>query len=138
MSFVEPAQKYLSKKLTIRDNEIRAGWGKYAPRDHSVQVALENGGSRNVYLGNLDNQDTTEDSLRKDLAKYGTIEHVRIVPEKNIAFVHCTSVAQATKCVVNLPLAPAWFKRKVNYGKDRCWYKGDQLQQIQPVQQPQQ
>ncbi|KAI8145742.1 hypothetical protein BJV82DRAFT_602053 [Fennellomyces sp. T-0311] len=147
LSFVDPAsaqqyyQEYLTKKLTIKESEIKVGWGKYAPREQAVQTALQNGGSRCVYVGNIV-ESITEETLREDLSKYGTIEHVRIVREKNYAFVHFTSIVQATKCVMELPLDDKYAKRKINYGKDRCGYTAAdpsaQPQQAPQQQQPQQ
>jgi RNA recognition motif-containing protein len=106
------------------------------------QVALaisQSNASRNVYLGGLDDG-TTEEQLRDDLSRFGLIDQVKIVRDKNIGFVHFLSISVATKVrflslylslalmaflfkVVNtLPTEPAWAGKRVNYGKDRCAY----------------
>ncbi|KAG2226137.1 hypothetical protein INT45_011754 [Circinella minor] len=125
LTFVEPAsaqqyyQQYLATKLTINKQEIKVGWGKYTPRENTVQEALKRGGSRNVYIGQIDDS-VTEDSLKMDCAKYGMIDQARILRDKNIAFVHFATIAAATKAVTLLPNEPNYKKRRVNYGKDRC------------------
>jgi len=88
------------------------------------QVALaisQSNASRNVYLGGLD-EGTTEEQLRDDLSRFGLIDQVKIVRDKNIGFVHFLSISVATKVVNTLPTEPAWAGKRVNYGKDRCAY----------------
>jgi RNA recognition motif-containing protein len=63
------------------------------------QVALaisQSNASRNVYLGGLDDG-TTEEQLRDDLSRFGLIDQVKIVRDKNIGFVHFLSISIATK-----------------------------------------
>ncbi len=63
------------------------------------QVALaisQSNASRNVYLGGLDDG-TTEEQLRDDLSRFGLIDQVKIVRDKNIGFVHFLSISVATK-----------------------------------------
>lgn len=72
-------------------------------------------------LGNLD-ESFTEQSLRDELSRFGHIDQVKIVRDKNIGFVHFLSIATAIKVVAELPKDPDWAGRRVNYGKDRCAY----------------
>jgi RNA recognition motif-containing protein len=51
---------------------------------------------------------------------FGVIEHVKLIKEKNIAFVHFLSIANAMKAVQQLPSETNWAQRRVYYGKDRC------------------
>ncbi|SSD58679.1 uncharacterized protein SCODWIG_00440 [Saccharomycodes ludwigii] len=63
----------------------------------------------------------TEEKLRHDLKHYGTIENIKIVAEKGIAFVHFTSIFSAIKVVTTLPFTNTYYSnKKVAYGKDRC------------------
>ncbi|RUS33591.1 hypothetical protein BC938DRAFT_470972, partial [Jimgerdemannia flammicorona] len=110
-----------SKKLIVNGTELKVGWGKPSAVPANVQVAVQNGASRNVFLGNLDDG-VTEQSLRDDLGKFGQIEQVKILRDKSIAFVHFLSIANAVKCVATLPTESKWAARRVNYGKDRCAY----------------
>lgn len=114
-------QEANTKKLIVNGTELKVGWGKPSAVPANVQVAVQNGASRNVFLGNLDDG-VTEQSLRDDLGKFGHIEQVKILREKSIAFVHFLSIANAVKCVATLPTESKWAARRVNYGKDRCAY----------------
>lgn len=118
------------KKLAIRGQDIKVGWGKPAPVPTSVSVAVQqSGASRNVYLGNLP-ETVTESELRDDLSKYGPIDTVKIVREKAIGFVHFLSISNAVKAVSQLPHEPKWqAPRRVYYGKDRCAYVSKTQQQ---------
>ena len=118
------------KKLSIRGNDIKIGWGKPSQVPTSVALAVQqSGASRNVYLGNL-SEDVTEDELREDLSKFGPIDTVKIVREKAIGFVHFLSIGNAIKAVAQLPQEAKWqAPRRVYYGKDRCAYVSKTQQQ---------
>lgn len=118
------------KKLSIRGQDIKIGWGKPSSVPTSVALAVQqSGASRNVYLGNL-TEETTEDELRDDLSKFGPIDTVKIVREKAIGFVHFLSIGNAIKAVTQLPQEPKWqAPRRVYYGKDRCAYVSKTQQQ---------
>ncbi|KAJ4292254.1 hypothetical protein N0V88_005885 [Collariella sp. IMI 366227] len=118
------------KKLCVKGQDIKIGWGKPSQVPTSVALAVQqSGASRNVYLGNLP-EDITDDELREDLGKFGAIDTVKIVREKNIAFVHFLSIANAIKAVSQLPQEPKWqAPRRVYYGKDRCAYVSKTQQQ---------
>ena len=118
------------KKLSIRGQDIKVGWGKPSQVPTSVALAVQqSGASRNVYLGNL-GEDVTEEELREDLSKFGPIDTVKIVREKAIGFVHFLSIGNAIKAVSQLPQEPKWQSpRRVYYGKDRCAYVSKTQQQ---------
>ncbi|KAG8531585.1 uncharacterized protein KY384_003215 [Bacidia gigantensis] len=118
------------KKLAIRSQDIKVGWGKPSQVPTSVQVAVQqSGASRNVYLGNLP-ETVTEAELREDLGKFGPIDTVKTVRDKAIGFVHFLSISNAVKAVSQLPQEPKWqAPRRVYYGKDRCAYVSKTQQQ---------
>ncbi|KAK0371385.1 RNA recognition domain-containing protein [Colletotrichum limetticola] len=118
------------KKLCIKGQDIKVGWGKPSQVPTSVALAVQqSGASRNVYLGNLP-EDIAEEELREDLGKFGAIDTVKIVREKSIAFIHFLSIANAIKAVSQLPQEPKWQPpRRVYYGKDRCAYVSKTQQQ---------
>jgi RNA recognition motif-containing protein len=118
------------KKLAIKGNDIKVGWGKPSQVPTSVALAVQqSGASRNVYLGNLA-EETSEDDLREELGKFGPIDTVKIVKEKAIGFVHFLSISNAMKAVTQLPQEPQWqAPRRVFYGKDRCAYVSKTQQQ---------
>ncbi|KAF9222423.1 hypothetical protein BS17DRAFT_818733 [Gyrodon lividus] len=110
------------KKLSLHGQELKIGWGKPSPVPAQVQLAIQqSNASRNVYLGGLD-EGMTEEMLRDELSRFGLIDQVKIVRDKNIGFVHFLSISVATKVVNTLPTEPAWAGRRVGYGKDRCAY----------------
>lgn len=118
------------KKLSIRGQDIKVGWGKPSQVPTSVALAVQqSGASRNVYLGNL-GEEVMEDELREELSKFGPIDTVKIVREKAIGFVHFLSIGNAIKAVSQLPQEPKWQSpRRVYYGKDRCAYVSKTQQQ---------
>jgi RNA recognition motif-containing protein len=118
------------KKLSIKGQDIKIGWGKPSQVPSSVQLAVQqSGASRNVYVGNLPD-DITEQEVRDDLSKFGPIDTIKMVREKNIGFVHFLSVSNAIKAVAQLPQDPKWqAPRRVYYGKDRCAYVSKTQQQ---------
>ncbi|KAL1724958.1 hypothetical protein EV714DRAFT_222217 [Schizophyllum commune] len=110
------------KKLSLHGQELKIGWGKPSTVPQQVTLAIQqSNASRNVYLGGLD-EGLTEELLRHDLQRFGLIDQVKIVRDKNIGFVHFLSISTATKVVNTLPTEPAWAGKRVNYGKDRCAY----------------
>ncbi|OSC97318.1 hypothetical protein PYCCODRAFT_1377368 [Trametes coccinea BRFM310] len=112
----------LIKKLSLHGQELKIGWGKPSPVPSQVALAIQqSNASRNVYLGGLE-ETMTEEQLRDDLSRFGLIDQVKIVRDKNIGFVHFLSISTATKVVNTLPTEPAWAGKRVNYGKDRCAY----------------
>ncbi|KAK0255150.1 hypothetical protein LTS16_006118 [Friedmanniomyces endolithicus] len=118
------------KKLSVKGQDIKVGWGKPSSVPTSVALAVQqSGASRNVYLGNLP-EEVTEAELREDLSKFGPIDTVKIVREKAIGFVHFLSITNAIKAVTQLPQEPKWqTPRRVYYGKDRCAYVSKTQQQ---------
>jgi RNA recognition motif-containing protein len=110
------------KKLALHGQELKIGWGKPSPVPAQVALSIsQSNASRNVYLGGLD-EALTEEQLRDDLSRFGLIDQVKIVRDKNIGFVHFLSISIAIKVVSTLPTEPAWAGKRVNYGKDRCAY----------------
>ncbi|THH03072.1 hypothetical protein EW145_g6555 [Phellinidium pouzarii] len=110
------------KKLSLHGIELKIGWGKPSPVPSQVALSIQqSNASRNVYIGGLD-EGMTEEQLRDDLSRFGLIDQVKIVRDKNIGFVHFLSISTATKVVATLPTEPAWAGKRVNYGKDRCAY----------------
>ncbi|KAM0755860.1 RNA-binding domain-containing protein [Meredithblackwellia eburnea MCA 4105] len=110
------------RKVRLHDQDLKIGWGKPSAVPPAIILAVnQTGATRNVYLGNLD-EDFTEQSLRDELSRFGPIDQVKIVRDKNIGFVHFLSIATAIKVVQTLASEPEWAGRRVNYGKDRCAY----------------
>lgn len=150
ISFLNHASAYhfysdaILRKLSINSYDIKIGWGK--PSSLPPQVALavsQDGATRNIYLGNLPD-DITEDEIRQEMSKFGKIDTINLLKDRNIAFVHFLSISTAIKVVETLSildeaaeenpeiskeLIAKWSQRKVFYGKDRCAYISKTQQQ---------
>jgi RNA recognition motif-containing protein len=88
------------KKLSLRGQKLKIGWGKPWPVSTQVTLAIsQRNASRNVYLGGLD-ENMTEEHLRDDLSRFGLIDQVKIVRDKNMGFVHFMSIAVAIKVIL--------------------------------------
>ncbi|WWD01138.1 hypothetical protein V866_008077 [Kwoniella sp. B9012] len=110
------------KKLALHGQELKIGWGKPSVVHPNVQAAVANSqATRNVFVGNLD-PEMNEQQLRNELSRFGPIDQVKIVRDKNIGFIHFLSIGTAIKVVNQLPGEPGWEGKRVNYGKDRCAY----------------
>ncbi|CAO3565063.1 unnamed protein product [Mortierella alpina] len=108
-----------TRRFNLGGQDVRVGWGKPSVVPPQILQAIQQGATRNVFLGNVDDS-VTEQNLRADFSQFGTIDTVRVLHEKNIAFVHFTSVNSAIKAVASLPHDPRYSGRRINYGKDRC------------------
>lgn len=119
------------KHLSLHASELKIGWGKNSPVPQQVAMAVQqSNATRNVYLGNLEDN-WTEEALRDELSRFGLIDQVKVVRDRNIAFVHFLSISTAMKVVATLPGEPEWHDKRVNYGKDRCAYVPKSQQQNQ-------
>ncbi|KAF9390357.1 hypothetical protein CPB97_009445 [Podila verticillata] len=112
-------QEANTRKVNIGGQDLKVGWGKPSAIPPQVLHAAGQGATRNVFLGNVD-PSITEQGLREDFSQYGPIDTIKVLHEKNIAFVHFTTINNAVKAVANLPNDPKYSGRRVNYGKDRC------------------
>jgi RNA recognition motif-containing protein len=105
--------------ISIKGRRLKGGWGKPVQIPASVMMAVQNGASRNVYIGNLD-ETITEEKLRTDFSEYGEIELINFLTEKSCAFVNFTSIQSAMNALEGIKSKDDYKKLKVNYGKDRC------------------
>ncbi|GAA5992020.1 hypothetical protein JCM10908_000703 [Rhodotorula pacifica] len=128
ISFLEPNtaaafhSDALMRKIRLHDQDLKIGWGKPSAVSANVLAAVQQSeATRNVYIGNLDDT-VTEQTLRDDLSRFGPIDQVKIVRDKNIGFVHFLSIATAIKVVQTLPTEKDYTGRRVAYGKDRTAY----------------
>lgn len=126
ISFLDPSlaalfyEDAIIKKLSFHNKEAKIGWGKPSSISSTVMLAVQqSGATRNVYLGNLP-ENITEEEIREDLSKFGTIDQIKIIKNKGIGFVHFLSISNAMKAVQQLPMEHKWASRKISYGKDRC------------------
>ncbi|OBZ91724.1 Negative regulator of differentiation 1 [Choanephora cucurbitarum] len=112
-------QTYTTKKFIVKGVVLQVNWGSPKAISSTLQIQIEAGATRNVYLGRLLDTDT-EEVIRTKVKKFGPIEHIRIIKPKKIAFVHFLSILSAIKCNSVLPLDPEWKDKTVGYGRDHC------------------
>jgi RNA recognition motif-containing protein len=110
----------------LKNKKAKIGWGNPTPLPLIISSSVENGASRNVYIGNID-ETVTRDVLFREFSDFGEIELINIVLEKKIAFVSFCDIMSAIKAVqalreVNCRSEPVLKRasRKINFGKDRC------------------
>jgi len=126
VTFVDPntATSFYNKVscegIIIKGKRItKVGWGKHPTLSQHLSTAIQNGATRNVYIGQLE-EGTTEEKLRKDFSEFGDIELINLIPEKKYGFVNFTSIKAAVKAVENMRNKPEYQNQKISYGKDRC------------------
>lgn len=64
-------------------------------------MVVQAGGSRNVYVGNIEDHELyTDEKLRKDFGEYGDIELINSLKEKQCCFVNFTNITNAVwRCI---------------------------------------
>lgn len=111
------------KKFCIKGQDIKIGWGKFLQVFILVYLVVQQFGVfRNVYFGNLF-EDIFEEEFCEDFGKFGVIDIIKIVCEKNIVFVYFLFIVNVIKVVFQFFQEVKWqvFCR-VYYGKDWCVY----------------
>ncbi|ORX45806.1 hypothetical protein BCR36DRAFT_332819 [Piromyces finnis] len=126
VTFVDPntATSFYNKVscegIIIKGKRItKVGWGKHPTLSQHLSTAIQNGATRNVYIGQLEDG-TTEEKLRKDFSEFGDIELINLIPEKKYGFVNFTSIKAAVKAVESMRNNSFYENQKISYGKDRC------------------
>lgn len=108
--------------LTIHNRRIKVGWGKHSgPLSNALSLAVSNGASRNIYIGNIVDFDYyNPQKLREDFSKFGDIEQINYLEEKNCAFINFVNIANAIKAIDGIKSFEDYKSLKINFGKDRC------------------
>lgn len=123
--------------LTIHNRRIKVGWGKHSgPLSNALSLAVSNGASRNIYVGNINNFDYyNPQKLRSDFSNFGEIEQINFLEEKNCAFINFVNIANAIKAIDGIKSFEDYKSLKINFGKDRCGNLPRQFQNQNPVHQ---
>lgn len=125
VSFVEPSaaqvfyHELMCKGLKVKEVELKYGWGKSKAMSAALKLQIQTGATRSVYVGKLD-KSILEQNITGQMVKYGAIEGVRMIKEKQCAFVDYLSIASAVHCVSELPYAKNWKSNPVRFSKDPC------------------
>ncbi|EDO19422.1 hypothetical protein Kpol_1002p69 [Vanderwaltozyma polyspora DSM 70294] len=135
VTFIDPtaaAQFYAMSSLhglILQRKRCKVGWGKHSgPLPNLIALAVSNGASRNVYIGNIDFEEDskrnervfTEDNLRKLFQEYGEVEQINFLPSKNCCFINYTNISNAISAIDKIKSNPYFKDLKINFGKDRC------------------
>lgn len=110
--------------LIIHNRKNKVGWGKHSgPLPNSLNLAVANGASRNIYIGGLDKIPEiafTKHKLHEDFKRFGEIEQINFFEQRHCAFVNFTNISNAIKAIDGIRNNSDYDKCKVNFGKDRC------------------
>ena len=108
--------------LMIHNRRIKVGWGKHSgPLSNALSLAVSNGASRNIYVGNITNFEYFKhQKLREDFSTFGDIEQINYLEEKNCAFINFVNIANAIKAIDGIKSLDDYRNLKINFGKDRC------------------
>lgn len=135
VTFIDPtaaAQFYAMSSLhgiTIQKRRCRVGWGKHpGPLQNALALAVSNGASRNVYIGNINFEvdskkelpTFTEKNLRTIFQQYGEVEQINFLPERSCCFINYTNINNAILAIDKIKSHPDFKDLKINFGKDRC------------------
>lgn len=130
ITFIDPisaAQFYAMSSLhglIIHNRKIKVGWGKHSgPLPNSINLAVGNGASRNIYIGGLDKIPEivfSKEKLFNDFKEFGDIEQINFFQERHCCFVNFTNISNAIKAIDGIRNNPDYQKCKINFGKDRC------------------
>lgn len=123
--------------LTIHNRRIKVGWGKHSgPLSNALSLAVSNGASRNIYIGNITNFEYYNlQKLREDFSTFGDIEQINFLEEKNCAFINFVNIANAIKAIDGIKSFDDYKTLKINFGKDRCGNLPRQFQNQNPMNQ---
>ncbi|ODV85884.1 hypothetical protein CANARDRAFT_197738 [[Candida] arabinofermentans NRRL YB-2248] len=130
ITFIDPisaAQFYAMGSLhglIIHNRKIKVGWGKHSgPLPNSINLAVGNGASRNIYIGGLDKIPDvlfTKEKLFSDFKEFGETEQINFFDERHCCFVNFTNISNAIKAIDGIRNNDDYQRCKINFGKDRC------------------
>jgi len=114
----------------VKGKEVKVAWANSTKTSEHVELAIRNGATRNVYLSNIqiDEQEQDQEGAAEEkraelyaaFKQFGSIDMVKVVPERRIAFVHMASVSAAMAAVDQLSARPEWKGHRISFGSDRC------------------
>jgi hypothetical protein len=122
--YADDASSFMAKSeqvdILIRGKKVKIGYGKPSSCSRAIRDFVEQGGSRNIYLGHLQAEIHTTDKLVSDLSLFGEVEHVTYVDGRRYAFVEFADISIAMKAKETLESWPEYQGVKVGFGRDRC------------------
>ncbi|KAK3835718.1 MAG: hypothetical protein J3R72DRAFT_451127 [Linnemannia gamsii] len=125
VTFVDPdaAVRFLSQgrkeKWRIRNRPLELSWGNLTPVVPRITEAVKVGASRCVCVGRLD-RTVSKEILEADFSRFGQVESLKLLVDKNVAYVYLTSIESAIKAKASLSIDYQYLHRRLSYGVDRC------------------
>eukprot|EP01114_Cavostelium_apophysatum_P007198 TRINITY_DN1904_c0_g1_i2.p1 TRINITY_DN1904_c0_g1~~TRINITY_DN1904_c0_g1_i2.p1 ORF type:complete len:763 (-),score=214.92 TRINITY_DN1904_c0_g1_i2:153-2441(-) len=100
----------------MHGQNLRVGWGKPDPVAQREEMGPPP--CRNLWLGNV-GVDVTEEIIRNTFGQFGIIDKVRLLPQKNCAFVNFMSLDAAVRAKQQMSGAMLGDRAvKINFGKE--------------------
>ncbi|KAF9095618.1 hypothetical protein BGX29_008955 [Mortierella sp. GBA35] len=109
----------MREKWRIRKQELRFSWAALTPVVPQIVEAVQSGVTRCLCVANLD-QRVSKESLRNDCVRWGKVESVKMVVDRNVAFVYFASIKDAIAAKAALALQHGYAIRRLGFGVDRC------------------
>lgn len=150
VTFIRPedAAGFMSRAtksgVYVHSRLLKVGWGRNSsPLSPSIQEAVDDGASRNLYIGISKEEDDeakashskravvpAEETLRRDFSFYGTVEQVNYFDDGRCAFVNFADIASCLKAIsdftgprsseIHAAFHDRYVPFTIAYGKDRC------------------
>ncbi|KAG0281916.1 hypothetical protein BGZ95_006423 [Linnemannia exigua] len=107
------------EKWRIRNQPLELSWGNLTPIVPKIAEAVKLGATRCVCVGGLD-QTVSKEMLEADFSRFGQVECLKLLVNKNAAYVYLTSIGSAIKAKESLSIEHQYLHRRLSYGMDRC------------------
>ena len=107
------------KPMVIHGQVVNVRWGKAPPLRSEVLQAYQNGASRSLYLGGIDDE-VSEEALTDLCSEIAELENVNILRDKKCAFLNFISVGDALNAKRSLTDQPLLSDVQIKYARDRC------------------
>ncbi|KAL6932332.1 hypothetical protein ACO0OL_003810 [Hanseniaspora opuntiae] len=116
----------LLKKLTIDKNKINIEYTDEVPQGHLTKKLLKlphYKPTRNLFIAGFYNinEETLHRRLVTDLSSFGSIDIIKIIKEKGIAFVHFLDIEDCIQAFLSVNSYSEFYEnKKMGFGRDRC------------------
>jgi len=93
--FWHNGQQSTGQGIFLRGRQCMVNWAKCPPLDNSIRRAVqEKGATRHIEVGPINHQ-TTEPQVAELVKQFGEIESIRLTPERGVAIVTMTTIAES-------------------------------------------
>ncbi|KAM0678931.1 hypothetical protein BDAP_000165 [Binucleata daphniae] len=110
---------YSMQDLIVNNHKIKVSRGTETKIPFSNILMAYAGATRVAIVSNNDGEETIR-KVKADFGKFGEIESVKYIENKNIMFVNFINMYEAYACVNALKNDAHYKTQRVGYGKDKC------------------